>query len=132
MVVGKTEMMMRTNRLEQPQRQLLLQAQRHPIHQGKKVGVTSSFVSASGPKRRTKPIADEIRKTPEEVVAERHRTKGVQRTMKGYGTKSKEQKDVIDGHVADFLYENCLPLNIVISRSWEILLESIGHMDLVI
>ncbi|KAM0854463.1 hypothetical protein ACQ4PT_050422 [Festuca glaucescens] len=93
----------------------------------RKAGATSSFVSASEPKRQSKSIADEIRKTPEEVVAERHRSKSVQRTMKDYGTKSKEQKDVVDGHVADFLYENCLPLNIVNSRSWEILLESIGQ-----
>ncbi|KAM0857105.1 hypothetical protein ACQ4PT_048695 [Festuca glaucescens] len=93
----------------------------------RKAGATSSFVSASEPKRQSKSIADEIRKTPEEVVAERHRSKSVQRTMKDYGTKSKEQKDVVDGHVADFLYENCLPFNIVNSRSWEILLESIGQ-----
>ena len=48
-------------------------------------------------------------------------------TMKDYIQKTKEQKDVVDDHVADFLYENCLPLNIVNSRSWEILLESIGQ-----
>ncbi|KAM0881445.1 hypothetical protein ACQ4PT_032951 [Festuca glaucescens] len=94
---------------------------------GKRKAGATSFVSASEPKRQSKSIADEIRKTPEEVVAERHRSKSVQRTMKDYGTKSKEQKDVVDGHVADFLYENCLPLNIVNSRSWEILLEYIGQ-----
>ncbi|KAM0919152.1 hypothetical protein ACQ4PT_008394 [Festuca glaucescens] len=95
---------------------------------GKRKEGMSSYVSgASEPKRQTKSIADELRKTLEEVVSERHRSKSVQRTMKDYGTKSKEQKDVVDGHVADFLYENCLPLNIVNSRSWEILLESIGQ-----
>jgi RNase H-fold protein (predicted Holliday junction resolvase) len=93
----------------------------------RKAGMTSSFAVASESKRQTKSIADEIRKTPEEVVAERHRSKNVQRTMKDYSNKSKEQKDVVDGHVADFLYENCLPLNIINSRSWEILLESIGQ-----
>ncbi|KAM3389449.1 hypothetical protein ACQJBY_011533 [Aegilops geniculata] len=78
-------------------------------------------------KKQGKSIADQIRKTPEEVVAERHMLKGTQKTMKDYSKKTKEQKDEVDGHVADFLYENCLPLNIVNSRSWEILLESIGQ-----
>lgn len=78
-------------------------------------------------KRKSKSIADEVRKTPEEVVAERHSTRSTQLKIKDYGTKTKEQKDVVDGHVADFLYENCLPLNVINSRSWEILLESIGQ-----
>nr|XP_045090250.1 uncharacterized protein LOC109774590 [Aegilops tauschii subsp. strangulata] len=78
-------------------------------------------------KKKSKSIADEVRKTPEEVVAERHSTRSTQLKMKDYGTKTKEQKDEVDSHVADFLYENCLPLNIVNSRSWEILLESIGQ-----
>ena len=77
-------------------------------------------------KRTSKSIADEVRKTPEEVVAERHRAGSKQLKIKHYGTKTKEQKDEVDGHVADFLYENCLPLNIINSRSWEILLESVG------
>ncbi|KAM3351539.1 hypothetical protein ACQJBY_023483 [Aegilops geniculata] len=78
-------------------------------------------------KRTSKSIADEVRKTPEEVVAERHRAGSKQLKIKDYGTKTKEQKDEVDGHVADFLYENCLPLNIIHSRSWEILLESVGQ-----
>ena len=76
-------------------------------------------------KRTSKSIVDEVRKTPEEVVAERHRAGSKQLKIKDYGTKTKEQKDEVDGHVADFLYENCLPLNIINSRSWEILLESV-------
>jgi hypothetical protein len=32
----------------------------------------------------------------------------------------------VDDHVVDFLYENNIPLNVVKSRSWEIMLESIG------
>ena len=47
--------------------------------------------------------------------------------IKDYGKKMQEQTELVDGHVADFLYENCLPLNIINSRSWEILLESIGQ-----
>ena len=63
-------------------------------------------------KKKNKSIADEIRKTQEEVVAERHSTKGNQLKIKDYGKKMQEQTELVDGHVADFLYENCLPLNI--------------------
>ncbi|SPT19209.1 unnamed protein product [Triticum aestivum] len=87
----------------------------------------SSHLAATVAKKQAKSIAYQIRKTPEKVVAERHMSKGTQKTMKDYNKKTKEQKDDVDGHVADFLYENCLPLNIVNSRSWEILLESIGQ-----
>jgi hypothetical protein len=78
--------------------------------------------AACEPKRQTRSIVDELCKTPEEVVFE-----SVQRTMKDYGTESKEQKYVVDGHVVDFLYENFPPIDNVNSRSWEILLESIGQ-----
>jgi hypothetical protein len=74
--------------------------------------VTSYVSAAFEPKRQTKSIDDELCKTLEEVVSE-----SLHRIMKDYGTKSKEQKYVVDSHVVDFLYENCLPLNIVNSRS---------------
>nr|XP_020199817.1 uncharacterized protein LOC109785632 [Aegilops tauschii subsp. strangulata] len=87
----------------------------------------TTHLAATVAKKQGKSIADRIRKTPEEVVADRHMSKGTQKNMKDYNKKTEEQKDDVDGHVADFLYENCLPLNIVNSRSWEILLESIGQ-----
>jgi len=66
-------------------------------------------------------------KTPEEVVAERHRSKTSQPTLEHYTEKDKEAKQVVDDHVADFFYENAIPLNVINSRSWEIMLESIGQ-----
>jgi hypothetical protein len=90
-------------------------------------GKRKSDVANTAAKKQGKSIADEIRKTPEEVVAERHMSKGSQLTMKQFIKKTKEQKAIVDDHVADFLYENCLPLNVVNSRSWEIMLESIGQ-----
>jgi hypothetical protein len=44
--------------------------------------------------------------------------------------KGKEAKRFVDDHVVDFLYENKISLNVVNSRSLEIILESIGHMVL--
>ncbi|KAK1685989.1 hypothetical protein QYE76_046837 [Lolium multiflorum] len=94
---------------------------------GKRKSDGSAHVANTAAKKQGKSIADEIRKTPEEVVAERHMSKGSQLTMKQFIKKTKEQKAIVDDHVANFLYENCLPLNVVNSRSWEIMLESIGQ-----
>jgi hypothetical protein len=41
--------------------------------------------------------------------------------------KGKEAKQIIDDYVTDFLYENKISLNVVNSRSWEIMLEFIGQ-----
>ena len=59
-------------------------------------------------KKQGKFISDQIQKTPKEVVAEGRMSKGTQKTMKDYNKKITEQEDVVDDHVADFLYENCL------------------------
>ena len=66
-------------------------------------------------------------KSPEEVVAERHKSKQSQPTLEQCTKKNKEAKVIVDDHVADFFYENRIPLNIINSRSWEVLLESIGQ-----
>ena len=34
---------------------------------------------------------------------------------------------MVDDHVANFFYENGVPFNVINSRSWEIMLESIGQ-----
>jgi hypothetical protein len=66
-------------------------------------------------------------KTPEEVVAERHKFSSSQSTIEHNTQKGKEAKERVDDHIADFLYENIIPLHVVKSRSWEIMLESIGQ-----
>ncbi|WVZ78409.1 hypothetical protein U9M48_026122, partial [Paspalum notatum var. saurae] len=60
------------------------------------------------------------------VVAERHKSKKSQATLE-YSTKTKEAKQIVDDHVADFFYENAIPFNVINSRSWEIMVESIGQ-----
>ena len=68
----------------------------------------TTHLAAPVGKKQGKSIEDQIQNTPEEVVAERHMSKGTQKTMKDYNKKTKEQKYYVDDHVADFLYENCL------------------------
>jgi hypothetical protein len=72
-----------------------------------------------------KSVVDMIRKTLKEVVAEQHASSMNQLTMEHSTKKTKEQKQIVDDHVAAFLYENCIPLNVVNSRNREVLLESI-------
>jgi hypothetical protein len=68
-----------------------------------------------------------LNKSPEEVVAERHKSKQSQPTLEHLTKRSKEAKVIVDDHVADFFYENRIPLNVINSRSWEVMLESIGQ-----
>jgi hypothetical protein len=100
--------------------------------QAKKIAQASitNFVVSAPPKPQTqkysKSVSALLCKSPEEVVAERHKSKMSQPTLE-YSTKSKEAKEIVDDHVADFFYENGIPLNVINSRSWEIMLESIGQ-----
>lgn len=86
-----------------------------------------SFHMTAPPQKHSKSVVDMLRKTPEEVVSERHSSGYSQPAIEQFTKRSKEQKQIVDDHVADFLYENCIPLNVVNSRSWEVLLESIGQ-----
>jgi hypothetical protein len=97
-------------------------------HAKKKVAqaAMSSFTVSSPPKP-TKYVSAMLCKSPEQVVAERHKNKTSQPTLEHCTKKGKEVKQVVDDHVANCLYENKIPLNIVNSRSWEVMLESIGQ-----
>jgi hypothetical protein len=90
----------------------------------------SSFVVAAPIKPNTqkasKSVSAMLCKTPEKVVAERHKNKTSQTTLEHCTKKGIEAKQIVDDHVADFLYENKIPLNVVNSRSWQIMMESIG------
>jgi hypothetical protein len=98
----------------------------------KKVGQPSisSFVVSAATKpstqKESKSVSAMLSKTPEEVVVERHKSSTSQSTLEHCTKKGKEAKQIIDNHVADFLYENKISLHIVNSRSWVIMLESIG------
>jgi hypothetical protein len=97
-------------------------------HAKKKVAqATVSSFTVSSPPKPTKSVSAMLCKSPEQVVAERHKNKTSQPTLEHYTKKGKEAKQVVDDHVADFLYENKIPLNVVNSRSWEVILESIGQ-----
>lgn len=68
-----------------------------------------------------------LRKTPEEVVVDRHSKGASQTTLENCVKKNKEDKQKVDEHVADFWYECGLLFNAINSRSWEIVCESIGQ-----
>lgn len=89
----------------------------------------SSFLVSAPPKPSTqkasKSVSAMLCKTPEEVVAERHKNKTSQSTLEHCTKKGTQAQQIVDDHVADFLYENKIPLNVVNSRSWKIMLESI-------
>jgi hypothetical protein len=88
----------------------------------------SSFVVSAHPTQKSgKSVAAMFCKTPEEVVADRHKNKTTQSTLEACTKKGKEAKQIVNDHVADFLYENKIPLHVVNSRSWEVMLESIGQ-----
>jgi len=91
----------------------------------------SSFL-VSGPvkpqtQKYSKSVSSMLCDTPEEVVAKRHKSKTSQPTLEHCTKKDKEAKQIVDDHVADFFYENGIPFNAINSRSWEIMLESIGQ-----
>ena len=50
-----------------------------------------------------------------------------QPTLEHCTKKSKEAKEIVDDHVADFFYENAIAFNVINSRSFEIMVESIGQ-----
>jgi hypothetical protein len=75
----------------------------------------------------TKSVHAMLRRALEEVVPERHKSKTSQPTIEHCTKKDKETKQIVDDHVADFFYENGIPFNVINSRSWEIMLESIGQ-----
>lgn len=77
--------------------------------------------------KQCKSVSSMLCKTPEEVVAERNNSKCSQTTLEHLTKKDKESKQIVDDHVADFLIENGIPFNVINSRSWEIMLESIGQ-----
>ncbi|XP_019193058.1 PREDICTED: uncharacterized protein LOC109187328 [Ipomoea nil] len=71
-------------------------------------------------------VAALLRKTPEEVD-ERHSKGPTQRTIEAC-TKSKEERERALMHIANFFYENDIPFSAANSRSFKIMVESIGQM----
>ena len=72
--------------------------------QAKKIAqasITNFVVPKPQTQKHSKSVSSLLCKTPEEVVAERHESKMSQPTLE-YSTKSKEAKQIVDDHVADF------------------------------
>jgi hypothetical protein len=64
------------------------------------------------------------------VMAYRHTSRTSQPTLEHCTKKDKRAKSIVDDHVADIFYANGIPFNAINSRSWEIMLESIGQYGL--
>uniref|UniRef100_J3KZ32 DUF659 domain-containing protein n=1 Tax=Oryza brachyantha TaxID=4533 RepID=J3KZ32_ORYBR len=98
--------------------------------QAKRKAAITSFLVSAPPKPQTqkysKSVSSMLSKTPE-VVINRHTSKTSQPTLEHCTKKDKQAKQIVDDHVADFFYENGIPFNAINSRSWEIMLESIGQ-----
>jgi hypothetical protein len=65
-----------------------------------------------------------LRKAPEDVVHQRHCKGNTQTTLQ---RKNKEEKERTYMYVADFIYECGLPLNVINSRAFGIMLEAVGQ-----
>ncbi|XP_031095221.1 uncharacterized protein LOC115999514 [Ipomoea triloba] len=66
------------------------------------------------------------RKTPEEIVDERH-SKSYQKPLEEC-TKSKEEKDRVAMHVAYYFYDCGIPFNTATARSFEVMIESVAQI----
>ena len=66
-------------------------------------------------------------KKPEEVVEERHSKNGPAQTSVEGRIRTKEERDEVNMHVANFFYESGIPLNAINARSFEIMCEAIGQ-----
>uniref|UniRef100_J3MVG8 Uncharacterized protein n=1 Tax=Oryza brachyantha TaxID=4533 RepID=J3MVG8_ORYBR len=98
--------------------------------QAKRKVVVTFFLVSTPPKPQTqkysKSVSSMLLKTPE-VVIDRNTSKTSQPTLEHCTKKNKQSKQIVDDHVADFFYENEISFNAINSRSWEIMLESIGQ-----
>jgi len=74
-------------------------------------------VRSCKPNTRGVTVSSMLCKSPEIVVVERHKSKQSQPTLEQCTKKNKEAKVIVDDHVADFFYENRIPLNVINSRS---------------
>ena len=73
-----------------------------------------------------KPINALLRRTPQEVVAERHAKGPYQRTI-NVSMKPKEERDAVCIEIAKCFYECGVPFNVANSRQFEIAIESIAQ-----
>ena len=76
-----------------------------------KKGKTSAQpFSFKKPALSSKSVASMLMKTPEQVVEERHRDGPSQTTLESK-LRTKEEKERVQMHIANFFYENGIPFN---------------------
>lgn len=78
------------------------------------------------PPRPIKTVVSMLRKTPEEVVHERHRKDSKQTTLENI-RKTPEEKERVYPHIAKFFYACGIPFNVANSRHYEVMIESVGQ-----
>jgi hypothetical protein len=78
-------------------------AKRKAKAQAQQASISSYMSSGKAQSQKySKSVSSMLCKTPEEVVQERHNSKSSQPTMEHCTKKSKEAKQIVDDHVADF------------------------------
>ncbi|XP_062212037.1 uncharacterized protein LOC133913009 isoform X2 [Phragmites australis] len=84
----------------------------------------SSFLKFRAPKEpNTKSVSSMIRKTPKEVIEERH-SKGPSQISIQASMRTKEERDAVNLEWAGFFYECGIPFNAANSRQFEIAIEA--------
>ncbi|XP_043697308.1 uncharacterized protein LOC122648118, partial [Telopea speciosissima] len=72
------------------------------------------------------PMDAHVRRTPEQVVNERHNSSSTQTTIENR-FRTPEQKARVDYHIAKWLYQQGIPFNAIKARTFEVMCESIAQ-----
>lgn len=91
--------------------------------QKKKAASLLNFVKPKAPTNKGKTIVQMLRRSPEDVIKDRHDKSKTQTTIESY-TKTAEEKERVFMHISNFFYENG---NAAHSLSYEIMIESVGQ-----
>ncbi|XP_043710293.1 uncharacterized protein LOC122659222 [Telopea speciosissima] len=67
-----------------------------------------------------------VRRTPEQVVNERHNSSSTQTTIENR-FRTPEQKARVDYHIAKWMYQQGIPFNAIKARTFEVMCESIAQ-----
>ncbi|XP_074344032.1 uncharacterized protein LOC141683227 [Apium graveolens] len=93
---------------------------------GKKDKAAAQSFSFKKPAASSKSVASMLMRTPEQVVEDRH-TPGAKQTTLENRLRTPEEKERVHMHIANFFYECGIPFNAANSRSYEVMIESIGQ-----
>lgn len=74
----------------------------------------------------SKSVGSMLMRTPEQIIEDRH-SKGTSQTTLESRLRTQEEKERVHMHIANFFYECGIPFNAANSRSYEVMVESIGQ-----